>query len=237
SLDGLATEDAKARITEWLEATGKGRGAVAYKLRDWLFSRQRYWGEPIPVVYDDAGGVHAVPDDQLPVVLPELSNYEPEVSEDPNDVTVPQPPLARARDWVDVELDLGDGLRHYRRETNTMPQWAGSCWYYLRYLDPHNDRVLVDPDIERYWLSDGVDLYVGGVEHAVLHLLYARFWHKALYDLGHVSYPEPFQRLFNQGYVLAEAFTDARGVYVPADEVEERDGGWFYEGQPVTREY
>ena len=237
SLDGMTTEEAKAAIIGWLEARGFGQGAVAYKLRDWLFSRQRYWGEPIPVVYDDDGNVHPVPEDQLPVELPELTNYQPEVSEDPNDMTVPQPPLARAPDWVNVEMDLGDGLRHYRRETNTMPQWAGSCWYYLRYLDPHNDRALVDPEIERYWMLTGVDLYVGGVEHAVLHLLYARFWHKALYDLGHVSHPEPFQRLFNQGYVLADAFTDARGVYVPAADVEERDGAWFYDGVPVNREY
>ncbi|MHB8465023.1 MAG: leucine--tRNA ligase [Acidimicrobiales bacterium] len=237
SLDGLQTDAAKATIISWLESKGVGQGAVNYKLRDWLFSRQRYWGEPIPVVYDQEGGVHAVPDDQLPVELPELTNYEPEVSEDPASVTVPQPPLARATDWVEVELDLGDGLRRYRRETNTMPQWAGSCWYYLRYLDPHNDGALCDPDIERYWLASGVDLYVGGVEHAVLHLLYSRFWHKALYDLGHVSYPEPFHRLFNQGYVLAEAFTDGRGMYVPSAEVEERDGAWFHDGEPVTREF
>jgi len=241
SLDGLGTEEAKARIIGWLESIGAGRGAIAYKLRDWLFSRQRYWGEPIPVVYDDDGTVHAVPDDQLPVELPELTNYEPEVSDDPEDMTVPQPPLARARDWVTVTLDLGDGLRQYRRETNTMPQWAGSCWYYLRYLDPTNDDVLVDPAVERYWMggghAGGVDLYVGGVEHAVLHLLYARFWHKALYDLGHVSTPEPFQRLFNQGYVLAAAYVDERGIYVEASEVVERDGAFFHDGRPVTREY
>jgi leucyl-tRNA synthetase len=237
SLDGLATDDAKAKIIAWLESIGAGQGAIAYKLRDWLFSRQRYWGEPIPIVYDERGHVHAIPEDQLPVELPELTNYEPEVSEDPEDMTVPQPPLARAQEWVSVELDLGDGIRRYRRETNTMPQWAGSCWYYLRYLDPHNDRAMVDPEIERYWMESGVDLYVGGVEHAVLHLLYSRFWHKALYDLGHVSSPEPFAHLFNQGYVLAEAFTDSRGVYVPSAEVEERDGQWFHDGKPVTREY
>ena len=146
---------------------------------------------------------------------------------------LPEPPLARAEHWVDVELDLGDGPRHYVRETNTMPQWAGSCWYYLRYLDPTNEDAFVDPDVERYWMggtradgspSSGVDLYVGGVEHAVLHLLYARFWHKVLYDLGHVSTPEPFQRLYNQGYIQASAYIDARGVYVDAAEVEERDG-------------
>ena len=241
SLDGLGTEDAKRAITEWIESVGAGEGAVAYKLRDWLFSRQRYWGEPIPVVYDDEGNVHAVPERYLPVELPDLLDWEPEVSEDPNYITVPQPPLARAVDWVNVTLDLGDGPRRYRRETNTMPQWAGSCWYYLRYLDPNDQRVLVDPRIERYWMggkeAGGVDLYVGGVEHAVLHLLYARFWHKVLYDLGHVSTPEPFQRLFNQGYVLAAAYTDERGMYVDAAAVEERDGAFFFEGKPVHREF
>ena len=242
-IDGLPTEEAKALITAWLESEGRGQGAVAYKLRDWLFSRQRYWGEPIPVVYDDAGNVHAVPESQLPVELPELDNYEPEVSDDPEDMTVPQPPLARSRDWVEVTLDLGDGPRRYQRETNTMPQWAGSCWYYLRYLDPHNDRALVDPAIESYWMGDegdkqpgGVDLYVGGVEHAVLHLLYARFWHKVLYDLGHVTTPEPFQRLFNQGYVLANVFRDERGQPVPALDVVEEDRAFYYDGKPVTRE-
>jgi len=244
TLDGLTTDEAKAGITEWLETVGAGREAVAYRLRDWLFSRQRYWGEPIPVVYDSDGNVHAVPEDQLPVELPELANYEPEVADDPADMTVPQPPLARAREWVWVELDLGDGPRQYRRETNTMPQWAGSCWYYLRYQDPTNPHALVDPAIERYWMggedansAGGVDLYVGGVEHAVLHLLYSRFWHKALFDLGHVSTPEPFQRLFNQGYILAAAYTDARGVHVAADEVVERDGTFFLDGEPVAREF
>jgi len=241
SLDGRDTDDAKRAIIEWLERMGVGKGSVAYKLRDWLFSRQRYWGEPIPVVYDDDGNVHAVPEEYLPVELPDLVNYEPEVSDDPEDMTVPQPPLARAADWVTVTLDLGDGPRRYRRETNTMPQWAGSCWYYLRYLDPNNTRAIVDPRVEQYWMggkeAGGVDLYVGGVEHAVLHLLYARFWHKVLYDLGHVSTPEPFQRLFNQGYVLAAAYTDERGVYVDAADVEERDGAFFYEGRRVTREF
>ena len=241
-LDGLATAEAKARMIARLEADGNGTGAVAFKLRDWLFSRQRYWGEPIPVVYDDDGNVFGVPEDQLPVELPELSNYEPEVSDDPDDMTVPQPPLARAREWVDVELDLGDGPKTYHRETNTMPQWAGSCWYYLRYLDPANTDTLVDPAVEQYWMGGGktpggVDLYVGGVEHAVLHLLYSRFWHKALYDLGHVSSPEPFQRLFNQGYILAAAFTDERGMYVDASAVVEHDGDFSYAGKPVTREF
>jgi leucyl-tRNA synthetase len=238
ALDGLTTEEAKTRIVAWLEATGHGSGAVAYKLRDWLFSRQRYWGEPIPVVYDEAGDVHAVPESMLPVELPELDNYAPEVPDDPDDVTVPQPPLARAKDWVEVTLDLGDGPKQYRRETNTMPQWAGSCWYELRYLDPANGEQLVDPTIEQYWMAPGgVDLYVGGVEHAVLHLLYARFWHKVLFDLGHVSSAEPYHRLFNQGYVLAAAFTDERGVHVPAAEVVEDGGRYTHEGKPVTREY
>ena len=154
------------------------------------------------------------------------------------------PPLARAAGWTEVELDLGHGRRTYRRELNTMPQWAGSCWYYLRYLDPDNDTVFVAPDAERYWMvpdgvapgDGGVDLYVGGAEHAVLHLLYARFWHKVLFDLGHVSTREPFWRLFNQGYITADAFTDSRGLYVPADEVEQRaDGTLVRHGEPVTR--
>ena len=238
SLDGLTTDEAKDRIVAWLEASGHGQGAVAYKLRDWLFSRQRYWGEPIPVVYDEAGNVRALPESMLPVELPELDNYAPEVPDDPEDVTVPQPPLARAKDWVEVTLDLGDGPRPYRRETNTMPQWAGSCWYELRYLDPGNDQKLVDPAIEQYWMGpSGVDLYIGGVEHAVLHLLYARFWHKVLFDLGHVSSPEPFHRLFNQGYVLAAAYVDDRGVYVPAEDVVEEAGRYFYKDEAVTREY
>jgi len=157
---------------------------------------------------------------------------------------MPETPLSRNKDWVEVELDLGDGPKRYTRETNTMPQWAGSCWYELRYLDPHNDKVLVDPENEAYWMgprgprdTGGVDLYVGGVEHAVLHLLYARFWHKVLYDLGHVSSFEPFRRLFNQGYIQAYAFRDARGFIVPAEEVVERDGKWFYGAQEVYREY
>ncbi|MCW2831215.1 MAG: leucine--tRNA ligase, partial [Aeromicrobium sp.] len=168
---------------------------------------------------------------------------------------LPEPPLSRVPEWVNVRLDLGDGRgeRDYRRETNTMPNWAGSCWYYLRYLDPANDETFVDPANERYWVGPqaapvagapagatdpgGVDLYVGGVEHAVLHLLYARFWHKVLFDLGHVSSEEPFQQLFNQGYIQAYAYVDERDVYVPADDVQERDGGYWYDGRPVRREY
>ncbi len=157
---------------------------------------------------------------------------------------MPVPPLARADHWLTIELDLGDGPKRYRRETNVMPQWAGSCWYELRYLDPTNENEFVDPAVEQYWMGPsgpgdvgGVDLYVGGVEHAVLHLLYARFWHKVLYDLGWVSSEEPFHRLVNQGYIQAYAFTDARGMYVPAEEVTEGPGGWEWNGEPVTREY
>ena len=196
SLDGLGVAEAKRAITDWLVGKGAGEAVVQYKLRDWLFSRQRYWGEPFPIVWDEHGPV-ALPDDQLPVVLPEIDDYSPKTY-DPDDAdTEPEPPLSRAPDWVNVELDLGDGPKAYRRETNTMPQWAGSCWYYLRYLDPHDDKYgSSTPEIEQYWMGadparpgdpGGVDLYVGGVEHAVLHLLYARFWHKVLFDLGEVS--------------------------------------------------
>ena len=212
-----------------------GPSGGPYHLKDWLFSRQRYWGEPFPVVYDEADPDRpiALPEDMLPVTLPEMTDFRPVPQDDASD---PVPALARAPGWAHVTLDLGDGPRRYRRELNVMPQWAGSCWYYLRYLDPANDTALVGKDIERYWMSpSGVDLYVGGVEHAVLHLLYARFWHKVLYDYGVAGTPEPFGRLFNQGYILADAFTDARGLYVPAADVTRTEDGWEYEGQPVTR--
>ena len=212
-----------------------GPSGGPYHLKDWLFSRQRYWGEPFPVVYDEAdpGRPIALPEDMLPVTLPEMTDFRPVPQDDASD---PVPALARAPGWAQVTLDLGDGPRRYRRELNVMPQWAGSCWYYLRYLDPGNDTALVGKDVERYWMSpSGVDLYVGGVEHAVLHLLYARFWHKVLYDYGVAGTPEPFGRLFNQGYILADAFTDARGLYVPAAEVTRTGDGWEYGGQPVTR--
>jgi len=242
SLDGLPVAEAKATITAWLEAQGLGEGTVTYKLRDWLFSRQRYWGEPFPIVYDEDDQPRAVPDHELPVLLPELDDYAPVTSDDED--SLPQPPLGRATDWLEVTLDLGDGPKVYRREVNTMPQWAGSCWYELRYLDPTNERAFVDAEVERYWMgpgpdggSGGVDLYVGGVEHAVLHLLYARFWHKVLFDLGHVSSSEPYHRLFNQGYVQAYAYQDSREIYVDADAVVERDGGWFLGDEPVTRTY
>jgi leucyl-tRNA synthetase len=243
-LDGLGVAEAKARIIEWLEANGHGEGAVTYRLRDWLFSRQRYWGEPFPIVYDETGLPVAVPESMLPVELPEVADFSP-ATFDPDDAgSTPETPLSRNPDWVSVELDLGDGPRTYTRETNVMPQWAGSCWYELRYLDPTNEQALVDPANERYWMGPrderdcgGVDLYVGGVEHAVLHLLYARFWHKVLYDLGHLSSFEPFRRLFNQGYIQAYAYVDQRGVYVPAEQVTERDGRYFHGAAEVRREY
>jgi leucyl-tRNA synthetase len=237
---GLDKPAAIATTIRWLQDHGAGTSARSYRLRDWLFSRQRYWGEPFPIVYDESGLPVALPEHLLPVRLPEMTDFRPEPQ--PDQTSDPVPPLARATDWVTVDLDLGDGVRRYRREVNTMPQWAGSCWYYLRYLDPTNTERLVDPQVERYWMtppdgtSGGVDLYVGGVEHAVLHLLYARFWHKVLYDLGHVSTSEPFRRLVNQGYILADAFTDARGMYVPAAEVtEDADGTLRHRGEPVTR--
>ncbi|MCZ2807484.1 leucine--tRNA ligase [Modestobacter sp. VKM Ac-2983] len=248
SLDGLDKAAAIAKVTEWLVATGAGEATTTYKLRDWLFSRQRYWGEPFPVVYaidgEDADLPVAVPESMLPVLLPDVDDYSPTTFADDDADSQPEPPLSRATEWTTVTLDLGDGPRNYRRETNTMPNWAGSCWYYLRYLDPANDERFVDPELEAYWMGPrepgdvgGVDLYVGGVEHAVLHLLYARFWHKVLFDLGHVSSEEPFRRLVNQGYISAFAYTDARGFHVPAAEVVEEDGQFRYQGEPVTREY
>ncbi|MFI5957171.1 leucine--tRNA ligase [Cryptosporangium sp. NPDC051539] len=243
-LDGLRVADAKRQIISWLVENGHGEATTTYKLRDWLFSRQRYWGEPFPIVYDTDGLPVALPENMLAVELPEIDDYSPRTF-DPDDAdTDPEPPLARAQDWVNVTLDLGDGPKPYRRETNTMPQWAGSCWYELRYLDPTDENEFVSPANEQYWMgprddkpAGGVDLYVGGVEHAVLHLLYARFWHKVLFDLGHLRSSEPFGRLFNQGYIQAYAYTDARGTYVAADEVVEEDGSYRWQGAPVNREY
>jgi leucyl-tRNA synthetase len=244
-LDGVTTvAEGTALTNEWLVAHGHGEATVTYKLRDWLFSRQRYWGEPFPIVYDDHGSPHALPDSMLPVVLPETDRFSPRTFDPDDAMSNPESPLDRLQDWVQVELDLGDGPTRYRRDTNVMPQWAGSCWYELRYCDPTNEQAFIDPAVERYWMGPqpdgrigGVDLYVGGVEHAVLHLLYARFWHKVLFDLGHVSSPEPYHRLFNQGYILAAAFKDQRQLYVEATQVDARDDGWFYQGAPVTREY
>ncbi|WP_298635699.1 leucine--tRNA ligase [uncultured Mobiluncus sp.] len=247
SLNGLGKAEAIAKISDWLAQTGRGEKTVTYRLRDWLFSRQRYWGEPFPVVYGADGRVHALPEDMLPLELPEVSDFRPRTF-DPDDAhSTPESPLGRATDWMTVELDLGEGKQTYTRDQNTMPNWAGSCWYELRYTDPDNPTAFASPDNEAYWmgprpeagnLSGGTDLYVGGVEHAVLHLLYARFWHKVLYDLGYVSSSEPFHRLFNQGMIEAYAYTDSRGQYVPADEVEgNEEDGFTWQGQPVNREF
>jgi leucyl-tRNA synthetase len=235
-------ESMKQMQRNWIGISVAADGTQQTRLRDWLFSRQRYWGEPFPIVYDSAGQPVALPDDALPVTLPEMTDFRPAPASEDSE---PVPPLARATQWADVRLDLGDGPQAYRRELSTMPQWAGSCWYYLRYLDPADEEEFVNPANERYWMAPpaaaetgagGVDLYIGGVEHAVLHLLYARFWHKVLYDLGYVSTAEPFRRLFNQGYILADAFMDERGIYVPAaDVVTGDDGSPSYRGRPVTR--
>ena len=214
-IDGLPSSEAKKKITKWLEQHGAGKGAINYKLRDWLFSRQRYWGEPLPIVWKD-GKHEALGENELPIVPPPLEDYKP--------TGTGEPPLAKAKDWVrysDKAL----------RETNTMPQWAGSCWYYLRFCDPHNDKRFVGEEAERYWMGGrapgGVDLYVGGTEHAVLHLLYARFWHKVLFDLGYVSKPEPFQHLVNQGIILGEdnqKMSKSRGNIVNPDDVIDQYG-------------
>lgn len=211
-LEGRTNEDAKWIITDWLSAHEGGRRVVNYRFRDWLFARQRYWGEPFPVIHWEDGSVTVLGEDELPLVLPEVEEYKPSESG--------ESPLARATDWLDVVDATG---KKGRRETNTMPQWAGSCWYYLRFIDPHNTERFCDPELERAWMP--VDFYVGGAEHAVLHLLYARFWHKVLFDLGHVSCAEPFQRLFNQGMLNAPAYKDARGALVPVDEVTHREDG------------
>ncbi|MCK6485337.1 MAG: leucine--tRNA ligase [Phycisphaerae bacterium] len=259
--NGLPTPQAKRRIAEWLEQHGAGRFEVTYKQRDWLFSRQRYWGEPFPIVHGEDGGVYALADDQLPVTLPDMDDFRPLALPEDSDAD-PEPPLGRAREWVNVTVWLDEhgrarvvkpgspeeasarlaGRRVIRakRETNTMPQWAGSCWYYLRFCDPHNDAALVGREAERYWMVSlrrdgtphrgGIDLYLGGTEHAVLHLLYARFWHKVLFDLGHVSTPEPFGKLFNQGMIRAFCYRDARGVPHAYDEIDFRDDGAYLRG-------
>jgi leucyl-tRNA synthetase len=243
SLDGLGVADAKAATIAWLAEQGSGEGTVQYKLRDWLFSRQRYWGEPFPIVFGADGQPRALPESLLPVELPPMEDFSPKTSD--REDSEPEPPLGRVTDWTTVEVDLGDGdgPQRYRREVNTMPNWAGSCWYELRYLDPTNADAFVDPENERYWMGPrseadggGVDLYVGGVEHAVLHLLYARFWHKVLFDLGHVSSKEPFRRLFNQGMIQAYVYRDDRDFPVEASEVTEEGGRWVHRGAEVRRE-
>ncbi len=214
SIDGLTPGDAIPKITAHLESQGKGRKAVNYKLRDWLFARQRYWGEPFPIVWVD-GQALPIPEEQLPLLLPETNNFKPSGNG--------ESPLANLTDWL-TTTDPTSGAPA-RRETNTMPQWAGSCWYYLRFIDPKNQQQLVDPELERYWMP--VDLYVGGSEHAVLHLLYARFWHKVLYDIGVVSTPEPFKKLVHQGIVLGEdnqKMSKSRGNVVNPDEIMDQFG-------------
>lgn len=211
-ITGLPVKDAQKKMIAWLETQGVGKAKTQYKLRDWLFSRQRYWGEPFPVIHWEDGTQSLVPEEDLPLTLPELADYKP--------TGTGEPPLAKATDWLNV-VDPATGKKGVR-ETNTMPQWAGSCWYYLRYIDPENDNAFADSKLLKKWLP--VDLYVGGAEHAVLHLLYARFWHKVLFDLGLVPTKEPFQRLVNQGMILGLAYKTKRGVLVPTDRVEWREG-------------
>ncbi|HEY3324105.1 MAG TPA: leucine--tRNA ligase [Planctomycetota bacterium] len=227
--DGLPTPEAKTKIAQWLQQKGLGEGKVTYRLRDWLFSRQRYWGEPFPIVWDSQGHARPLTDDQLPLMLPEMSDFKPTGST--------EPPLSKAKDWLNVNIAVQqDGSARVIpagteagatavRETNTMPQWAGSCWYYLRYLDARNNSAPFSAEAEKYWMN--VDLYVGGAEHAVLHLLYSRFWHKVLFDRGIVHTNEPFQRLFNQGLITAFAYKDDTGRLLPVDEVEEKGEGNF----------
>ena len=216
-LDGLNKADAIEAMLAFLEKNKCGHKAVNYKLRDWVFSRQRYWGEPIPLIHCDHCGTVPVPEDQLPLTLPEVTKYEPSGTG--------ESPLANIKEWVETTCPVCGGPAH--RETNTMPQWAGSCWYYLRYIDPKNDKAFVDPDKEKYWMP--VDLYIGGAEHAVLHLLYARFWHHVLYDLGLVSTKEPFQKLVNQGMITSFAYKKPNGVIIAVDKVEETSPGKFIE--------
>ena len=210
-LTGLSVDDARKAMIKWLEEKGVGQAKTQYKLRDWLFSRQRYWGEPFPVIHWEDGTQGLVDEGDLPLTLPELADYKP--------TGTGEPPLAKAKDWLHVVR--ADGVKGVR-ETNTMPQWAGSCWYYLRYIDPTNDTAFADPELLKKWLP--VDLYVGGAEHAVLHLLYSRFWHKVLFDLGLVPTDEPFQKLVNQGMILGMAYKTSRGVLVPMDRITWRDG-------------
>lgn len=216
-LDGLNKKDAIEKMLAWLTENNCGKAAVNYKLRDWIFSRQRYWGEPIPLIHCPDCGTVEVPEDQLPLELPEVKSYQP--------TGTGESPLAGIDSWVNCKCPKCG--KDARRETNTMPQWAGSCWYYLRYIDPNNEKAFADSEKVNYWMP--VDLYVGGAEHAVLHLLYARFWHKVLYDIGVVNTTEPFQRLVNQGMITSFAFQRKNKTLVPVDEVEQRDDGNYYE--------
>ncbi|MEE2906823.1 MAG: leucine--tRNA ligase [Planctomycetota bacterium] len=239
SIDGQVSAEACNSVIDWIEQQGLGERRVRYRLRDWLFSRQRYWGEPFPIVHDAEGRTWPISDDHLPVTLPPLEDFAPVESEDP------QPLLAKATDWLHttageagVDPSLLPPDTPVTRESNTMPGWAGSCWYHLRYCSPNCSDRFVDAEAERYWLHDGVDLYIGGAEHAVLHLLYARFWHKMLYDLGYVSAPEPFKKLFHQGLLTSWAYQRSDGSLVPVDEVEEQSSDRFIEiatGDSVKR--
>ena len=231
-LNGMDNKkDSIKKTIDYLTEKGIGEGGVQYKMKDWAFNRQRYWGEPFPIVYGEDGTPHLLPDSALPINLPDVPDYEPRTFDPMDAESNPEAPLSRNEDWVKVELDLGDGKKTYYRDTNTMPNWAGSCWYYMRYIDPTDTKHMVEKDEFDYWMGPnhnkysgdegGVDLYIGGVEHAVLHLLYSRFWHKVLFDLGYVDSAEPFHKLFNQGMIQAYAYTDDRGQYVPADEVVE----------------
>lgn len=223
SLNGLAVEEAKTKITDWLEKKNLGKRATSYKLRDWLFSRQRYWGEPFPILHFADGSKRTLELDELPLCPPEVTNYKPTGDG--------QSPLTKVPEWVQI-VDKKTG-KPATRETNTMPQWAGSCWYYLRFRDPHNDKEAWSQEADKYW--GDVDLYVGGVEHAVLHLLYARFWHKVLYDCGYVSTLEPFKVLRNQGLIVARSFQMANGLYVAPEDVVEKNGQYFHRvtGEPL----
>jgi len=229
--DGLTTPEFIEKITAWLNENGTGRAAVNYKLRDWIFSRQKYWGEPIPVLHGEDGACVALDESELPLELPPMEDFKPTTADDNAD-TLPEPPLGRAKAWANVERNG----KKYRRDLNTMPQWAGSCWYYLRYLSPKESSRGWDMMAEKYWMP--VDVYVGGAEHAVLHLLYARFWHKVLYDLGHVSTSEPFAKLINQGMIQSFAYKDRRGTLVTADHAAEGADGTLTHaetGEPLTQ--
>lgn len=216
SLNNLKVESAKSTITNWLEKKGFGKKAVNYKLRDWLFSRQRYWGEPFPILHFKDGTKRVLGVDELPLCPPELDDFKP--------IGDGRSPLAKVKNWVEI-VDPKTKTPA-QRETNTMPQWAGSCWYYLRFCDPQNDQQAWSPQAEKYWLP--VDMYVGGVEHAVLHLLYARFWHKVLYDCGAVSTPEPFKTLRNQGLIVSRSYKNSKNMYVPSDMVKEVNGQYIH---------
>jgi leucyl-tRNA synthetase len=216
SLNGLGVEEGKKAVIAWLEKEGRGKESVSYRLRDWLFSRQRYWGEPIPILHFEDGSMRPLGLDELPLTPPELVDFKPSETG--------ESPLSRVRDWVEI-IDPKTGKKSLR-ETNTMPQWGGSCWYYLRFCDPRNNQEAFARSKEQYWMP--VDLYVGGAEHAVLHLLYARFWHKVLYDCGLVSTLEPFQTLLNQGLIVARSYQKKNGHYVPPEEVVEKEGKYFH---------